>query len=127
MLNSNLTWQHIYFSPKGRVNRATYWIYALPFFAGYLLAEYLITHHPDRAHIGWMLYIAMAYPGIMIQIKRWHDRNKSGWWVLINLFPLIGALWALIENGFLRGDERMNDYGVPPEDVGHDAVIETGK
>ena len=51
---------------------------------------------------------------LAIAVKRWHDRNKSGWFVLINLIPVVGVLWALIENGFLVGDVSHNEYG-PPE------------
>jgi len=31
-------------------------------------------------------------PGVIVYIKRFHDRDKSGWWVLIGLIPLIGPL-----------------------------------
>ena len=50
---------------------------------------------------------------LAIQVKRWHDRNKSGWWVLIGLIPLIGGIWALIETGFLAGDDGENRFGWP--------------
>ena len=42
-------------------------------------------------------------PAIIVHIKRFHDRDKSGWWVLIGLVPIIGAIWLLIELGFLKG------------------------
>ena len=54
------------------------------------------------------------WPGLAIQIKRWHDRGKSGWWVLIGLIPIIGFWWVLIECGFLSGDEGPNEYGPDP-------------
>jgi uncharacterized membrane protein YhaH (DUF805 family) len=52
--------------------------------------------------------------GLAISIKQWHDRGKSGWWVLIGLIPFIGAIWALIETGFLEGDPGDNQYGPNP-------------
>jgi uncharacterized membrane protein YhaH (DUF805 family) len=48
---------------------------------------------------------------IAVQVKRWHDRNKSAWWLLINFVPIIGWLWVLIECGFLRGTEGPNRFG----------------
>jgi len=51
------------------------------------------------------------YPTYAIYTKRWHDRNKSGWWSLIGFVPLIGGFWMLIELGFLGGDDGDNDYG----------------
>jgi len=47
-------------------------------------------------------------------VKRYHDRDKSGWWVLIIFLPVIGALWYLIECGFLRGTDGNNAYGPDP-------------
>jgi uncharacterized membrane protein YhaH (DUF805 family) len=44
-------------------------------------------------------------------VKRWHDRGKHGYWVFINLIPLVGPIWALIELGFLGPtDDYTNEY-----------------
>jgi uncharacterized membrane protein YhaH (DUF805 family) len=55
-----------------------------------------------------LLWISLA-----ITVKRFHDRDKSGWWALINLLPVIGQIWILIECGFLKGTEEDNRYGEP--------------
>jgi uncharacterized membrane protein YhaH (DUF805 family) len=55
--------------------------------------------------------VLFLYPTYALYTKRWHDRNKSGWWSLIGFVPFIGGLWLLIELGFLGGDEGENDYG----------------
>jgi uncharacterized membrane protein YhaH (DUF805 family) len=55
-----------------------------------------------------------AWVSLAIQAKRWHDRDKSGWWILICLVPIIGSIWALIETGFLRGTNAPNRFGVDP-------------
>jgi uncharacterized membrane protein YhaH (DUF805 family) len=52
----------------------------------------------------------------MVYIKRFHDRDKTGWWVLIGLIPLIGPLWLLIELGFLKGTDGANRFGPPVTD-----------
>jgi len=59
--------------------------------------------------------LLVLWPAIAVSVKRWHDRDKSGWWVLLSLVPLIGWLWALIENGLLRGTPGANRFG-PPQD-----------
>jgi len=51
---------------------------------------------------------------LAVAVKRFHDRDKSGWWVLIVFVPLIGGLWYLIECGFLRGTDGPNPYGPDP-------------
>ena len=55
--------------------------------------------------------IFFLWSHFVINVKRWHDRDKSGWWVLIGLIPLIGAIWALVELGFLKGTYGKNRFG----------------
>ncbi len=54
------------------------------------------------------------YPVLAFYTKRLHDRNRSGWFLLILLIPLIGAIWLIIELGFLRGTKGPNKYGADP-------------
>ena len=61
-----------------------------------------------------VLQVLLIWISLAVQIKRWHDRDKSGWWVLINLIPLIGAIWAFVETGCLRGTVGPNAYGPDP-------------
>jgi len=60
-------------------------------------------------------FIAVAYAQLAVYAKRFHDRGKSAWWVLIAFVPLIGFLWVVIELGMLPGDPGPNTYGPPPE------------
>lgn len=60
------------------------------------------------------LFIIFLWTSLMIEVKRWHDRNKSGWWILIVLLPVIGPLWALAECGFFKGTEGANHFGPDP-------------
>ena len=60
------------------------------------------------------MYIPMLWISVAVQCKRWHDRDKSGWWFLINFIPIIGPLWAFIELGCLRGTMGPNLYGADP-------------
>lgn len=43
-------------------------------------------------------------------IKRFHDRNKSGYWVMVALIPF-GIFWVIIECGFLKGTIGPNRFG----------------
>jgi uncharacterized membrane protein YhaH (DUF805 family) len=61
-----------------------------------------------------ILLVLTLWPSLAIYTKRWHDRDKSGWWSLILLVPIIGAIWMLIELGFLRGTEGPNRFGADP-------------
>ncbi|WP_252949674.1 DUF805 domain-containing protein [Pseudoalteromonas shioyasakiensis] len=115
---TTLSIKEILFSFKGRIPRKTYWYSVL----GMILASFvlmflvaLLTGGNESAIsvIMLILYIPLIWISLAIQVKRWHDRNKSGWWVLIGLVPVIGGIWALIENGFLAGDEAENRFGQP--------------
>ena len=59
--------------------------------------------------------VASCWIGLAMQVKRWHDRNKSGWMVLINFIPIIGPIWAFIELGFLPGTKWANRFGADPQ------------
>jgi uncharacterized membrane protein YhaH (DUF805 family) len=50
---------------------------------------------------------------VITLIKRWHDLNESGFWVLINLVPL-AALITLIYAGCVKGTTGPNKYGDDP-------------
>jgi uncharacterized membrane protein YhaH (DUF805 family) len=61
-----------------------------------------------------ILILITLWPSLALYTKRWHDRNKSGWWTLILFIPLVGPIWMLIELGFLRGTEGPNRFGPDP-------------
>ncbi len=73
----------------------------------------------EQAMSGMMLPLGIIilltlWPSLAIYAKRWHDRDKSGWWSLIMLVPLIGSIWMIVELGFLRGTEGANRFGPDP-------------
>ena len=113
----------VIFSFQGRIGRMTYWMCSLGLiFAAVILTFALLPKGPvepgatsPAPGIGLLLInLLLIWCMLAIAVKRWHDRDKSGWWVLINLIPVIGPLWALIENGFLKGTDDPNNYGPDP-------------
>lgn len=62
-------------------------------------------------------FVVMMWIGLAIQIKRWHDRDKGGVWVLINLIPFVGGIWALVECGFMDGTMGPNRFGPSPKGI----------
>lgn len=110
-----LPWQ-IFLSPHGRISRRTFWLYGV--LALLLLAIVGIALlniagvRSERAEN--IVNLLLAWPFIAISAKRWHDRDKSAWWVLVNLVPAVGSIWALIYNGFLRGTAGANRFGEDP-------------
>lgn len=112
-----LTLQQIYFSFAGRIPRKVYWLHGV---GGLIVAALVLTMALDllgvreKNKLELWVNLLLLWPALAISIKRWHDRDKSGWWCLINLLPFIGFLWALVENGFLRGTNGPNRFGEDP-------------
>ncbi len=120
----------LFLSFNGRINRAKWWLGSIVVFVAlvvlYMILMFVVgggmTVNPDGTVSGGgtitilsiVLYLAALWPSLALQIKRWHDRDKSGWWVLINFVPIIGGLWALIECGFLEGTKGPNKFGPDP-------------
>src|SRR5215813_5449539 len=116
------------FIPQGRVNRAKFWLVALGIFVieVVLFAVFgggaVMSGDPDQAlatigPVGGIVFflfgLVATWVSIVVGMKRFHDRNKSGWWMLIIFVPVLGGLWYLIECGFLEGTPGPNSYGPP--------------
>jgi len=107
-----------YLLPKGRFSRTQYWICIAIFFAACALAGLLCDQFspPDwlKITISYPLVLPAGYVLFIGQIRRWHDRDKTAWWLLINLIPILGWLWSSIELGFLPGMKGGNRFGPDP-------------
>jgi uncharacterized membrane protein YhaH (DUF805 family) len=62
-------------------------------------------------------FVLLFWISLALQIKRWHDRDKSAVWVLINFIPFVGAVWSLVECGFMDGTQGPNKYGPSPKGI----------
>jgi uncharacterized membrane protein YhaH (DUF805 family) len=119
----NFDAKQFYLSADGRVDRKQWWLrLILPVFIITLVLvsiDMATGSYNPRTGFGTLsgLFMALAViPSIFVHIKRFHDRDKSGWWVLMGLVPVIGALWFLIELGFLAGTPGPNRFGGPVMD-----------
>jgi uncharacterized membrane protein YhaH (DUF805 family) len=62
--------------------------------------------------IGALVYLALLLPNLAVQVRRLHDVDKSGWWLLIMFIPLIGLI--LLYWFVLPSTEGANEYGEGP-------------
>ena len=80
----------------GRARRAEYWWFTL----ANILAIVVLAVLMAAAKIFVVLYViyalALIIPSIAVTIRRLHDTDKSGWWILIGLVPFVGGLILLI-------------------------------
>lgn len=64
--------------------------------------------------VGIAYLVFAVWSGLAVAVKRVHDRNKSGWFLLIQLIPMIGAIWYFIEAFILKGTNGPNRFGEDP-------------
>jgi uncharacterized membrane protein YhaH (DUF805 family) len=144
------------FGFEGRINRAKYWLVALAFLIGgtfvlmqslFVLADSL--SNADAATIATLLpilFYAIAYPLCAVvtwiyaatTIKRLHDRNRSGWWIIpfgvlpallpevagrvgqsylalfLGTVALVLSIWSFVETFCLRGTRGPNRFRPDP-------------
>jgi uncharacterized membrane protein YhaH (DUF805 family) len=61
-------------------------------------------------------YVLAAFiPAVAVQVRRFHDQDKSGWFILLGLIPYAGALILLIFM-LLEGTRGPNRFGADPRD-----------
>ena len=116
------------FGIQGRIGRLQWWgaqlilfgIITVPIlvFVGKLSGlskpkmEQLVQENLGSGIVAFLLLYALClWINVATTVKRYHDRNKSGFWFLIVFVPVIGGLWQLIECGFLSGTAGGNSYG----------------
>ncbi len=112
------------FSFHGRIGRGAFWglsltglLVDLGASAGLGSVASTVSEGSTTYTLLVLLTLVLVPAGFVIQlatsVKRWHDRGKSGWWVLITVIPIIGLLWSLVEQGFLAGTDGYNQHGAP--------------
>lgn len=120
--------KNLLFSPKGRIGRERFILanlmsfisIAFPF--AVMFSGLPCTISETIESISDTLSLVILYIGItvylviyfMLGIKRYHDLNKSGWWVFVGFIPYIGLLWYFIETCFFKGTEGENRFGADP-------------
>lgn len=112
--NNTMSFWNGLFSFKGRINRARYWMYLIPLNLIWIFGVIVDVSTVGKLG-GWYLIttIITLWPSLAISIKRCHDRNKSGWFVLVAIVPLLN-LWYVVEIGFLAGTIGDNRFGPDP-------------
>ena len=95
---------------NGRSSRSEYWWWYLFVIIGavvFAVVDGIIGTYP-LLYLLWVL--AVILPQFAVSIRRLHDIDKSGWWILFGLVPLIGGIMLLIW-AVSRGTEGPNQFG----------------
>lgn len=112
----------------GRATRKQYWFFFLWYSIFYIIAavvDVLIGTSDtlgDHGLISGLYALAMLLPYLGLAIRRLHDINRSGFWILINLVPVLGTIYLLYLFA-KKGDPGVNEYGAPVDyPVVHDSI-----
>lgn len=115
---------------SGRSRRKEYWMFAL----GYILLAIIIgvlaaatggfSEGSPSGPFFWLLMLLMLgliIPSLAVQVRRFHDQDKSGWFVLLNFIPYVGGLIVLVFM-CLDGTRGENRFGPDPKQTAADVA-----
>ncbi len=102
---------------SGRARRSEYWYYVLCYAIISIVINLLSQASSVFAIIGTVVGLALICPTLAVEIRRLHDIGKSGWYLLFNLIPLVGAIILIV--WFCKDSEPGdNMYGPNPKGIG---------
>ena len=103
---------------SGRARRKEYWNFAL--FVGIIYVVLAIIAGASKSSALFVLlgifYLGILLPSLAVSVRRLHDTGRSGWWLLISVVPLVGAIVMLV---FTCSDSQPgpNQYGPNPKEI----------
>lgn len=105
---------------SGRARRMEYWLFVVFYFVGNLVTTIVdalfglslsVEHGMGLLRPIWD--VAMLLPWLAVAVRRLHDTDRSGWWILLIFIPIFGWL-VLIVFYCVRGDAGTNRFGPDP-------------
>jgi uncharacterized membrane protein YhaH (DUF805 family) len=100
---------------NGRSQRKEYWMFVLGYFLAMIVVGvvYAISHLLGGI-IFCVLALGLFVPAIAVMIRRFHDQDKSGWFVLLHLIPYVGGIIVLVFM-CIEGTRGPNRFGPDPK------------
>lgn len=104
---------------SGRAQRKEYWMFILfNFIIGIVIGIIgrILAPESNVNTLSALYSLAVFIPYIAVTVRRFHDTNHSGWWILFNLIPFVG--W-IVTTVFMVTDSQLgeNQYGPNPKEV----------
>ncbi|MFG2308760.1 DUF805 domain-containing protein [Streptomyces sp. NPDC048566] len=98
---------------SGRARRQEYWMFFL-FNLIIAIVLAILGRAMGTSILSGLYSLAVLLPGLGVAVRRLHDTDRSGWWILIGLIPLVGAIILIV---FLasEGKREPNQYGPNPK------------
>ncbi|MER8233104.1 DUF805 domain-containing protein [Streptomyces sp. NPDC101490] len=98
---------------NGRARRQEFWMFELfNVIASIVLS--IIDYAAGIQLFGLIYALAVIIPSLAVLVRRLHDTNRSGWWVLIGFVPIVGFI-VLLVFACTEGDQHENEHGPNPK------------
>ena len=101
---------------SGRASRSEYWYWMLFYALGSIatgILDAVVFHTTDKQVFSTIFGLIIFFPWLGVEIRRLHDVDRSGWWLLINL-TIIGAIYPLLVWRCRKGTAGPNRFGDDP-------------
>jgi len=109
-------YQKNYVGFTGRAPRSEYWFFVLSYVllatAACVIAIMLGGGSAIFAALG-LVFFGILLPSLAVQVRRLHDTNASGWWLLLALIPYLGGL-IMVVWFCIPGTKGENRFGADP-------------
>jgi uncharacterized membrane protein YhaH (DUF805 family) len=103
-----------YIDFAGRAIRSEYWYWVLFHFIVLIVANIIDMMILGNTGIfSVIVSLGLFLPSLAVAVRRLHDTDRTGWWILIGLVPLVGAI-ILIVMMVQRGTVGPNRFGAEP-------------
>lgn len=119
---------------SGRIDRKTWWLTQLGLPIAFLILFWLLAvidslflggiltndttsigeNQDQYAGLLVLLFTGYLYASTTTNVRRLHDRGRSGFFLFLGYIPILGWIWLYIEMGFLRGQSQVNRFGDVP-------------
>ena len=101
---------------SGRARRTEYWLFVLFSMVIAMVLGVVDYVLGSPGIVGLLFALAILIPGIAVAVRRLHDTDRSGWWLLIAFVPIVGTIVLLV---FLLLDSNSgeNRFGSSPKAV----------
>jgi uncharacterized membrane protein YhaH (DUF805 family) len=125
---SGLVW--LLFGFSGRIRRSVYWIATIALQVvlfvclGVIVAQTGLQGLIAAQKNGLLplIFLPVAWTAYALQVKRWHDRDRSWPWILMNFVPILGPLWVFVDCGLVDGTPGPNRFGPSPKGISGPSV-----
>ena len=101
-MNNYMNAMRRYVDFSGRSSRSEFWFFVLFYFIIAIIAtviDAVVLGSQMAQGVGILSGIVLLVhliPSIAVSVRRLHDTDRSGWWILICFVPLIGTIWLIV-------------------------------